>query len=71
MPLGRIGLPLLAAVSLALGLRRLRGAAPGVRRRAGPEDVAALAVLGVAAAFAIPAARLFVVKPLLESDGCG
>jgi hypothetical protein len=31
--------------------------------------VAAVAVLGVAAALAIPLARLFVVKPLVESDG--
>ena len=57
------------------GLARARAAAaarralPACVPARGREDVAALAVLGVAAAFAIPAARLFVVKPLLESDG--
>jgi hypothetical protein len=69
VPLGRIGLPLLAAASLALGLRRLRGAGPERAARRRPEDLAALAVLAVAAAFAIPVARVFAVKPLLESDG--
>jgi hypothetical protein len=69
VPVGRIGLPLLAAASLALGLRRVWPASPRPRARRRPEDVVALAVLGVAAAFAIPAARLFAVKPLVESDG--
>jgi hypothetical protein len=67
--LGRIGLPLVAAVSLVLGLRRLHPAGDEVRTPWRPQDIAAVAVLGVAAAFAVPAARLFAVKPLLESDG--
>ena len=46
-----------------------RGAPRRARAAAAPTDVAALAVLGVAAAFVVPAARLFAVKPLLESDG--
>ena len=69
VPVGRIGLPLLAVSALALGLRRLPRVTPRARAVWRPEDVAGIAVLGVAAAFAIPAARLFSVKPMLESDG--
>jgi hypothetical protein len=70
VPVGRVGLTMLAAASFALGLWRLRGAPP--TRPSRPwraEDIAALVVLGAGAAFAIPAAKLFAVKPLLESDG--
>jgi hypothetical protein len=69
IPLGRIGLPLVAAVSLGLGLWRLRDASPVERARLRGQDVAAVALLGVAAVFGVAAARLFAVKPLLESDG--
>jgi hypothetical protein len=69
VPVGRIGLPLLAGASLALGLHRVWRATPGERLRWRPEDVAAVGVLGVVCAFAFPTAKLFVVKPLLESDG--
>ena len=53
VPVGRIGLPLLAAASLVLGLRRVRPSPPRTGRRWRLEDVAAVAVLGVAAAFAV------------------
>ena len=66
---GWITLPLLAAGSLALGLRRLPAGAPLRLRRPPPSGLAALAVLGLTAAFVVPAARLSAVKPLLESDG--
>jgi hypothetical protein len=69
VPVGRIGLPLLAAGALALGLRRVWPAPPRRRLPWRQSEVAAVAVLGVTAAFAIPAARLYVVKPLVESDG--
>jgi dolichyl-phosphate-mannose-protein mannosyltransferase len=69
VPVGRAGLPLLAIGSLVLGLRRLPPARAGSRVPWRPEDVAAVALLGVAAVVAIQAARLFAVKPLLESDG--
>jgi hypothetical protein len=69
IPVGRIGLPLLAAVSLVLGIRRLRAAPPAERPRPEAQDVAAVALLGVAAVFGVAAARFFAVKPLLESDG--
>lgn len=66
-PLGRLGLPLLAAGSLALGLRRLeRGAherTPFLPR------LAPLVPLLAVGAYLGNAARLFAVKPLLENDG--
>jgi hypothetical protein len=71
VPVGRIGLPLLAAGTLALGLRRIEWspAGPSRRRRRLVSDLPALAVLAVAAVFLVPAARLFAVKPLAEFDG--
>jgi hypothetical protein len=62
---------MLAALSLALGLLKLRRLEPSPASRApwGPSEIAAVALLAAAAAYAIPAARLFVVKPLVESDG--
>ena len=70
VPLGRIGLPLLAAV-----VARARAAAPARRGSRRPRAARGARTSrrsrcsAVAAAFAIPAARLFAVKPLLESDG--
>src|SRR5262249_27169982 len=68
LPVGWIALPLLAAVSLCLGLRRL---APGERRRPRltATGLATAAVLALAAAFLVEAGRLFAVKPLLDTDG--
>ena len=70
VPVGRIGLPLLAGASLLLGLSRLEPAAvpTGPRPRLLPL-LPSLAVLGVAVAFLVVAGRLFAVKPLFESDG--
>ena len=69
VPVGRIVLAVLAAGSLALGLRALPGGPRRSRTRIRPAELPALALLAVAAAFAVPAARLFGVKPLLEYDG--
>jgi Dolichyl-phosphate-mannose-protein mannosyltransferase len=61
---GRLGLPLLAAGSLALGIPRLeRG-----RLRAGWRGRWQLVLLLPTAAYLANAARLFAVKPLLEND---
>jgi hypothetical protein len=71
VPFGRVGLPLLAAASLVLGLRRIEvetiGRSRSRRRLA--TDLPALAVLAVTAVFLVRAARLFAVKPLVEFDG--
>jgi hypothetical protein len=67
VPVGWIALSLLAAASLVLGLRRLPGG--GGRRGLRLTELPAYAVLGVIAAFAVPAARLLAVKPLQEIDG--
>jgi hypothetical protein len=70
VPVGKVGLPLLAVAALALGLRRLRrGIPPGERRPFSWWTLPALVLLGVAAAYLANAARLFTVKPLLENDG--
>src|SRR5581483_4340403 len=68
IPVGWIALTALAAVSLAFGLRRV---GPGAERLRlpGPGELPSLAILGVAVAFLVWAARLFAVKPLAESDG--
>jgi hypothetical protein len=66
---GRVGLPLLAAASLALGLPRLQRRRPR-ERRAAPSWrlVPAVALLLPTAAYLANAARLFAVKPLVEND---
>jgi hypothetical protein len=66
---GRVGLPLLAAASLALGLPRLERRRPR-ERRAGPswQLAPAVALLLLTAAYLANAARLFAVKPLVEND---
>ena len=69
VPVGRIVLAALAAGSLALGLRALPGGPRRSRPRFRLREVPALALLGAVAAFAVPAARLFGIKPLLEYDG--
>ena len=66
---GRVLLALFAAVSLAAGLARSAGGRAGSLRLPRPGELPALAVLGILAAFAVPAARLLAVKPLLENDG--
>jgi hypothetical protein len=68
VPVGWIGLTVLAAAALVVGLRRLE-AAPLRARLPRPSALPALAALGVAAAFLVAAARLFAVKPLWETDG--
>ena len=67
VPLGRVLLPLFAVASLGLGLWRA-GPSPPLRR---PDvrDLAPLAVLACTLLLFVPAARLFAVKPLTESDG--
>ncbi len=67
VPLGRVLLPLFAVASLGLGLWRA-GPSPPLRR---PDvrDLAPLAVLGCTLLLFVPAARLYAVKPLTESDG--
>ena len=69
IPIGRLALPLLAGVSLCLGLSRQERAAPQRPRPRLLPQLPSLAVLGVAAAFLVAAARMFAVKPLWESDG--
>ncbi len=69
VPVGRLLLALLAGLSLFAGLERL-GPGGGPRLRLPrPSELPALVVLGVVAAFAVPAAGLFAVKPLFEYDG--
>jgi hypothetical protein len=69
IPVGWIALAILATLSLAFGLRRAGpgGGGAGLLPRAG--ELPALAILGVATAFLVWAARLFAVKPLADSDG--
>jgi predicted Kef-type K+ transport protein len=68
VPVGRILLPVLAAVALLLGIRRVpRASEPWRRPRLG--ELPALAVLACTLVLAVPAARLFAVKPLFEFDG--
>ena len=69
VPVGRIALPLLAAASLALGLPGLPAGEPWRPRRPRPAELPTLIVLAAAAAFAVPAARLAAVEPLLEPGG--
>jgi hypothetical protein len=73
VPVGRLVLPLLAAAALAAGLSRLGRRAEVIEPRPAPlaGRLPGLAVLAVALAFLVPAARLFAVKPLVESDGWG
>ena len=66
---GRVGLPLLSVLSLAFGARRISRVQ---RRQAGARLLFALPaylLLAVSAAYVVPAARLFAVKPLFEIDG--
>jgi hypothetical protein len=65
LAVGRIGLPLLAAVVLVAGLRRLPGGPWPVR----PRFEVSYLVLVFAVVLCLRAARLFAVKPLLEFDG--
>ena len=67
VPLGRVLLPVLAAVSLFLGLRRVPG--EGRPRRQSISGLPALAVLAATLFVAVPMARLLAVKPLAERDG--
>jgi hypothetical protein len=67
---GRLLLPALALVTLAVGLTRLeRGAPRPPRARFSPWTLPAYCVLALAFVFLAHAARLFAVKPLLENDG--
>ncbi len=72
VPLGRVLLPVFAVASLGLGLWR---AGPGLPLRRPPlrrpdvRDLAPLIVLACTLLLFVPAARLFAVKPLRESDG--
>jgi hypothetical protein len=69
VPIGRVGLPLLAVAALALGSRRLERRRPPDRRpRALLQLVPAAAVLVVVGAYLGNAARLLAVKPLVEND---
>jgi hypothetical protein len=66
---GRLGLPLLAAGSLALGLWSLERQQPAYTRPRRPWPlVPAVALLLVILAYLVNAARLFAVKPLFEND---
>jgi hypothetical protein len=65
LAVGRVGLPLLAALALAGGLTRV----PGGTRRLRPRFEASYVVLLLAVALCLRAARLLAVKPLLEFDG--
>ena len=68
VPVGRILLPVLAAVALLFGIRRVpRASEPWHRPRLG--ELPPLVVLGLTLVLAVPAARLFAVKPLREFDG--
>lgn len=70
VPVGRVALPILAAITLVAGLRRL----PRTTRRAGRSRfslaalpaIAALALTGLLLA---DATRMFAFKPLVENDG--
>jgi hypothetical protein len=70
VPVGWVLLAVFAVVAAVLGLRRLPGGRPLLRplgrRRL---DLPAYAVLGVTAAFAVPAAKLLAVNPLNAIDG--
>ena len=67
VPVGRALLPILAALSLFLGLRRVPG---GGRPRKEPiAQLPALVVLAATLFVAVPMARLLAVKPLAERDG--
>ena len=70
VPVGWVLLGVFAVVAAVLGLRRLPGGRPLLRplgrRRL---DLPAYAVLGVTAAFAVPAAKLLAVNPLNAIDG--
>ena len=65
--LGRVLLPVLAAVSLFLGLRSVPGG--GRPRRLSISGLPALAVLAATLFVAVPMVRLLAVKPLAERDG--
>jgi hypothetical protein len=69
VPIGRIGLPVLSATSLVLGLRRLPGGHRSGRAQNMFRALPALTLLAVTAAFFVHATRLFAVKPLVEFDG--
>ncbi len=69
VPVGGIALPLLAAASLWLGLRRLPRGTRRRRRPPRPAELAATALLGVIALFGVFAVRVFAVWPLHETDG--
>jgi hypothetical protein len=66
---GRIALPILAVLALALGARRLERGTHARSNVSLTRLVPAAAVLLVIAAYFVNAARLFAVKPLLENDG--
>jgi hypothetical protein len=68
VPLGWLTLVLLSIASVALGLRRLKWDVAADRPPLA-RDVPSLAVLALAVAVLIQAARLFSVKPLTEIDG--
>jgi hypothetical protein len=67
VPVGRAGLPLLAAASVAAGAWRLRRDREPLRLRLHVEP--AYIVLALALVLFVRALRLFAVKPLLEFDG--
>jgi hypothetical protein len=70
VPVGWVLLAVFAVVAAALGLRRLPGGRPLLRQLAGRRlDLPAYAVLGVTAAFVVPAAKLLAVNPLNAIDG--
>ncbi len=71
VPLGLPELAVVAAVVLALGVRRARRLPPGERAPAEPATSLAIGWLGLAAALVLllVAARAYAVRPLVEWDG--
>jgi hypothetical protein len=69
VPVGWVLLAVFAALSAALGLRRLPAGTGRRLTRNRLSDVPAYAVLGVVAAFAVPLAKLLAVNPLNAIDG--
>jgi hypothetical protein len=67
VPFGRLALALLAVAALALGLTGLPGGEPISLRRPRGAEIPALVLLALAAAIAVPAARLAAVRPFREA----
>ena len=69
VPIGRIGLPLLAAGSLVSAFGGLGGRSLGASAATSRRQFSGSRSWASPQRFVIPAARLYVVKPLFESDG--